>query len=77
MEISIQIRNVYGNLLAYPMDTKAKAFAQIANHKTLTRNTLKQILTIGFRVNVIDQGGRVADTFTYAQAQGDNLPAVV
>jgi hypothetical protein len=75
MEISIQIRNVYGNLLAYPMDTKAKAFADIANHKTLTRNTLKQILTIGFRVNVIDQFGRVSTSYTSGNAE--TLPAVV
>jgi len=75
MEISIQIRNVYGKLLAYPMDTKAKAFADIASNKTLTRNTLRQILTIGFRVNVIDQGGRVATSFTVHNAE--TLPMVV
>lgn len=75
MEISIQIKSVYGNLLAYPMDRKAQAFAAIAKHKTLTRDTLRQIMMIGFRVNVVDQFGRVSSSFTSGNAE--TLPAVV
>lgn len=74
MEISIQIRSVYGRLHAYPMDDKARAFAAIANNKTLTRATLAQVLKIGFRVNVISASGRVDQTFT--ASNGETLPAV-
>jgi hypothetical protein len=74
MEISVQFRSVYGNLLCYPMDAKAQAFARIANNKTLTRNTLRNILALGFRINAIDRFGRVSESFTFTRS--DNLPAV-
>lgn len=73
MEISVSFKNVYGNWLCYPMDAKAASFAKIANNKTLTRNTLVNILAIGFRVNEV-VNGRVVRTFV--AGSGETLPAV-
>jgi len=56
--IRIEIRNVYGELKAYPLCEKASLFAAIAGTKTLTRSTLMQILAIGFSIEVVGQGSR-------------------
>jgi hypothetical protein len=50
MTITVQIKNVYGNVLIYPICDKAKAFAAIANQKTLSQATLWQIKALGFTV---------------------------
>lgn len=53
MAIQVQVKNVYGNELVYPICDKAKLFAEIAGDRTLTFNTLKCIKALGYRIEVI------------------------
>lgn len=48
--ITIQIRNVYGKLKAYPVCNRAEAFARIAGSKTLTLSTLCEIRNMGYDI---------------------------
>jgi hypothetical protein len=50
MNIIVKNREVYGNVLTYPICEKAKTFAKISNHKTLTRETLQGIRELGYEV---------------------------
>mgnify|MGYP003126045202 CR=1 FL=1 len=53
MQISIEIKNHYGNELYYPACAKAQAFARIANSKTLTRDTLKAIQALNYKIEIV------------------------
>lgn len=55
MEITVRIKNVYGNELIYPVCQQALSFAAIAGTKTLSRNDIAHIRDIGFTVNVENQ----------------------
>lgn len=48
MEIQIEIKRVYGNVVAYPLCPTAKIFASIAGTSTLTSSTLKKIQSLGY-----------------------------
>ncbi len=61
--IQIEIRSVYGEDKAYPVCAGAKAFAAIANTKTLTRSTLVEVMKIGFSIEVMDRYGRCGMVF--------------
>ncbi len=50
MNIIVKNREVYGNVLTYPICKKAKTFAEISGHKTLTRETLQGIRELGYKV---------------------------
>lgn len=50
--ITVEIRDVYGKPIAYPMDTAARIFADIAGTLTLTDMTLKRIKALGYHINV-------------------------
>jgi len=50
MQITVQIRTVYGVESVYPICDKAKAFARIARTKTLTLDTLHEIKALGFGI---------------------------
>jgi hypothetical protein len=50
--ITVEIRDVYGKPIAYPMDTAARLFADIAGTLTLTDMTLKRIKALGYHINV-------------------------
>lgn len=52
MEITVQIKTVYGNETIYPVDDSAKAFAKLAGTKTLTRSALQMIKALGYDVKV-------------------------
>ena len=54
MKIMIRLRNVYGNDLIYPVCAKAKAFAAIANKKTLSLGDIENIKALGFGIRVLD-----------------------
>lgn len=69
--IQIEIRNVYGNTVAYPVDTQAKVFAAIAGHKTLTRSTLQGVLSLGYSVQV-----RGIETRTYRPGESTSSGAL-
>lgn len=59
--IMIEFRQVYGNVLAYPVCDQAKRFAKIANTKTLTRNTLSNVLAMGLTIIELRHGVRVSE----------------
>ncbi len=50
--ITVDIRNVYGAELVYPVCDKAKLMAKLAGTKTLTRETLAIIQSLGYAVEV-------------------------
>ena len=55
MTITVQIKNVYGNETIYPVCEKAKAFANIAGTRTLTRHVIEQVKQMGFSITVAQQ----------------------
>jgi hypothetical protein len=50
--ITVRVRNIYGNKTVYPVCDKAKIFAQIAGHSTLTSATLDGIRRLGYLIEV-------------------------
>ena len=50
MEIIVEVRNVYGKPLIYPISEEAKLFAMIGNQKTLTLRVLNMIEDLGFKI---------------------------
>lgn len=52
MNITVEIKNVYGNNTVYPVCNTAKIFADIAGTKTLTFETIQSIKALGFKVIV-------------------------
>jgi len=55
MTITVQIKNVYGNETVYPVCEKAKTFAALAGHKTLTRHAIAMIKALGYTITVQPQ----------------------
>ena len=49
-EIKVKVKNVYGKDLVYPVCVEAKIFAKIAGDTTLTPETLKRIMFLGYDV---------------------------
>ena len=74
MQVAIQIRTVFGEDKAYPMNATAKAVAGIAKTKTLTRDALAHVLAMGMTVVEMDRYGKECRTFRAADAS--NLPMV-
>jgi len=54
-EITIHIRNVYGEDKAYPVCEKAKLFTDIAGTKTLRPADLNYIQALGYKISVKQQ----------------------
>jgi hypothetical protein len=52
MSITVRVKNIYGNKTVYPVCDKAKIFAQIAGHSTLTSATLDGIRRLGYLIEV-------------------------
>ncbi len=52
MQITIQAKNVYGNEVFYPVCEQAMRLAHLANTKTLTRDALNLIKSMGFAIQV-------------------------
>ncbi len=73
MTLTIQIRSVYGEPKAYPMDHAAQCIAAIANTKTLTRNSLAQALSMGLTIIELDRYGRECARYEGGRS---NLPAI-
>lgn len=55
MEIKVEIRNVYGNDLIYPVCETAKDLAALAGDKTLTTFSIQLIKKLGYKICVIQQ----------------------
>ena len=52
MNITIKLQNNYGNQTAYPICQHALIFAKLAGTKTLTRQTLQLIKSLGYSINI-------------------------
>jgi hypothetical protein len=52
MNITVEIKNNFGNEAIYPACEKSRVFAEIAGTKTLTRETIEKIKSLGYVVGV-------------------------
>jgi len=52
--IEVNLKNVYGEVKAYPVNEAAKLFADIAGTKTLTMVALKKIQALGYEIKAVD-----------------------
>ena len=52
-KIRVQVKNVFGNDLIYPMCINSKRFTDLTNSKTLSRHNIKLIKELGFEVDVV------------------------
>lgn len=59
-QILVQHKNVYGNIVLYPMNDNAKLLAEIAGTKTLTNHTLALAERMGFEIVELPVLARVA-----------------
>ena len=50
MHIVVEAKNVYGNILVYPVCDKAKLFCKIANTRTLTKDMLDLVQMLGYKI---------------------------
>ena len=50
MEIIVEVRDVYGKPLVYPVCRRAEMFAKIAESKTLTPRVLLAVEMLGFEI---------------------------
>lgn len=50
LTIRIELKDQYGKQVAYPVCDTAKTFAEIANSKTLTDQTLLRIAGLGYTI---------------------------
>lgn len=55
MQITVQIKSVYGVEKIYPVCAKAKAFATLVKQKTLTVDDLRVIKALGYKIEVVQQ----------------------
>jgi hypothetical protein len=55
MQIQVEVKNVYGTQVVYPICPAAVWFARIAGTKTLTLDTLNCIKALGYAVEVKQQ----------------------
>lgn len=76
MKILIQIRSVYGEEKAYPMNHEAQCIARIAGTKTLTRAALLNVLALGLTIVEMDRRGFESHAYSVATATVSNLPRV-
>lgn len=52
MEIIIKITKNFGTEAIYPVSDSAQVFARIAGTRTLTRDTLKYVEKLGYKITV-------------------------
>ena len=52
-EITVRVREVYGHAKYYPECDSAKVFASIAGTTTLTEQTLRRIMKLGYKVKTL------------------------
>ena len=52
--ITVNIKNVYGNELIYPVCFNAKKFTSLTKNKTLSKKDIDIIKTLGYKV-VVEQ----------------------
>lgn len=54
-EITVEVRGIYGLLKYYPVCEQSKLFAAIAGTTTLTEQTLRRIMALGYKVKTKQQ----------------------
>lgn len=52
MDITVEIRDVYGIRTVYPACQTAKLFARLAGTKTLTSHAIDTIKQLGYSINI-------------------------
>ena len=52
MEITVEIKSVYGNRAIYPVCAKSKILADLAGTKTFTSRALDSIKALGYQINI-------------------------
>lgn len=52
--IEVNLKSVYGEVKAYPINEAAKLFAELAGTKTLTMQSIKLIKALGYEVKAVD-----------------------
>lgn len=52
MNITVEIRDVYGIRTVYPACQTAKLFARLAGTKTLTSHAIDTIKQLGYSINI-------------------------
>ena len=52
MQILVEIKNVYGAEKIYPLCANGETFAKLAGTKTLTRDALQLIKSLGYSIEV-------------------------
>ena len=54
-ELTVRVKNVYGNELIYPVCEQSKLFAQLADTETLTQRAVETIKKLGYTFTVESQ----------------------
>lgn len=62
--LQITIRDVYGRETIYPHNEQAKRLAALVGTKTLTQQTLRDAVRMGFRLQYVDRFGAGSHDFT-------------
>ena len=57
--VVVNVRDIYGTRKAYPACPNARLFAELAGTKTLTREALRIVADLGYRIEVL--GGTLTD----------------
>ena len=52
--VGVNLKSVYGEVTAYPINDAAKLFADLAGTKTLTAYALKKIAALGYEIKAVD-----------------------
>jgi len=59
MKIRVNIKNVYGRELIYPICPKAKEFCALLGTKTLPDSSIQHIKALGFKILVKSSEGEI------------------
>jgi hypothetical protein len=76
MQITVTMKDVYGEPKCYPACSNAEAFAAIAGTKTLTRLTLREILRLGYTIIELNRHGRETNRYSEKVPPLERLPAI-
>jgi len=66
MFITVKMDKNYGIKTVYPFCEQAKLFARIAGTKTLTRNTLRDVQLLGYKIVIAQENFKTFQNFINA-----------
>lgn len=55
MKIQVRIQYSYGKEFIYPICEQAKVLASLVNQKTFTREDIKKIKELGYRIEIVNE----------------------